>query len=76
MRRAPLAALLFAVGGCTAHGRDPSVTPPSIGVLVQATAGRCTTVVTGSVPRRVCVPGGKGAAPADTSTPDTARATR
>jgi hypothetical protein len=76
MRRAPLAALLLLVGGCTVHGRDPSATRPSIGVLVQASAGRCTTVLTRSVPRRVCAPGGKGAAPADTSTPDTARATR
>lgn len=76
MRRLLPAALIIVAAGCGHNGRDPSATRPSIGVLVQATAGRCTTVLVGNTPRRVCAPAGKGAAPADTATRDTARASR
>ena len=76
MRRLPLAALVIVAAGCSHNGRDPSAPRPGIGVLVQATAGLCTTVLVGNTPRRVCAPAGKGAAPADTATPDTARVSR
>ena len=76
MRRAPLLGLLLLTGGCL-HYRTPSGEPGGIGVLVQATTGRCTTVVVGRTPRRVCLPPpGTPEAETDTTTADSARITR
>ena len=73
MRLASLLALLLLTSGCL-HYRTPSGEPGGVGVLVQATTGRCTTVVVGRTPRRVCLPPPE--AETDTATADSARITR
>jgi hypothetical protein len=70
MRRASLMiGLLVLAAGCSLSGRTASGAPTGVGVLVQASAGRCVTVLVGTQPRRVCGPRGK--APGETPAPDT-----
>jgi hypothetical protein len=49
--------------------RTASGAPAAVGVLVQATAGRCTTVLAGTSTQRVCLPasGSEGAAASDSA---------
>ena len=77
----PLAAvsLLFLTACVSGRARGPSGEPSVVGVLVQATAGRCTSVLVGTQVQRVCLPPPKddGATPPDTAStasPDTAAA--
>jgi hypothetical protein len=65
MRRVILAGLLLLVAGCGFSGRQASGSPRGVGI--QATTLRCTMVLVGGKPQRVC-----GPAPPT----DTARATR
>lgn len=74
MRRAPLIALLLLAAGCLPRGTTASGNPATIGVLVQATTGRCTTVLIGVTPHRVCVPRGKTPRDSADAPPDSARA--
>ncbi len=62
-----LLALLAACGSTPRQNRAPSPTAvPGVGVLVNSTRGRCTWVLVGNQPRRLCAPRGKQA-PRDTA---------
>lgn len=81
MRRALLIAVLLLAAGCLPRGTTASGNPATVGVLVQATAGRCATVMVGVTPRRVCVPRVRtprdsADAPPDSARADSARVTR
>jgi hypothetical protein len=80
MRRAALIGFLLLAGACIPRGTSPAGNPTGIGVLVQATAGRCTTVVVGTNRQRVCPirqrrPGQPATQP-DTTRTDSTRVTR
>lgn len=59
--------LVVLTAGCIPRGVTPAGNPTNVGVLVRGTTGRCTTVLVGATPRRVCAPA-KRRAPADTAT--------
>lgn len=63
----PLAlALIFSTGCLPQRARTPSGALSPVGVLVQATTGRCTSVLVGTAVHRVCLP--------RTAAPDTTEA--
>lgn len=77
MRRSALAALFVLCTACAPNGEpdpapQPEARPRQVGVLVPASRGRCTSVVVGTLVRRVCLPGRKPQ-PADTTATDTVR---
>jgi hypothetical protein len=74
MRRVFLTGLLLLVAGCGVSGRNASGAPRGVGI--QANTLRCTIVLVGGKPQRVCGP--RGNAPGATTTPatDTSRTTR
>ncbi len=66
--------LLAACAPAPLQNRPPSTSPvPGVGVLVNSTRGRCTWVLVGNQPRRLCVPRGKTPQPRDSVQSDTAR---
>ncbi|CAA9347341.1 MAG: hypothetical protein AVDCRST_MAG68-4015 [uncultured Gemmatimonadetes bacterium] len=72
LRTAAFAAvmLLAACAPAPRQNRPPSTAPlPIVGVLVNSTRGRCTWVLVGNQPRRLCAPRGK--APRDSVQTDT-----
>ena len=77
MRRSALAGLVLLCSACAPAGvpdpaPQPETPPRQAGVLVPASRGRCTSVVFGTVVRRVCLPG-RRTQPADTTARDTTR---
>ena len=66
-RFVPLALLLL-VAGCLPTGVHTPGQSLGVGVLVQATAGRCTHLLIGEQVERVCAPRLDGAQPSDTAT--------
>jgi hypothetical protein len=69
MRVGPLLGLALLASCAPGRLRTASGAPAALGVLVQATAGRCTTVLAGTSTQRICLlpSGSEGAADSDSA---------